>query len=188
VQLRWPDVASLADYVKALERGWSPDNVRPEVAASQIEAARDDPVEFTRSLVDRSATQPPIRLPDGSMIERLPGFQKWMWDDGFVGAVYFRWKPGTSELPAEVLGHVGYTVVPWKRRRGYATQGLGLMLRDIAAERLGLPFVELTTDVENLPSQRVIEANGGVLVERFRMSQAYGGSDALRYRIPLPSS
>jgi predicted acetyltransferase len=45
--------------------------------------------------------------------------------------------------------------------------------------------VELTTDVPNLASRRVIEANGGVLVERFYKSASYGGAESLRYRIYL---
>ena len=69
-------------------------------------------------------------------------------------------------MPSHVLGHIGYSVVPWKRRRGYATRALGLILSDAHAE--GLEYVEITTDLDNIASQRVIEANGGLLVERFR--------------------
>jgi predicted acetyltransferase len=48
-----------------------------------------------------------------------------------------------------------------------------------------LPYVELTTDPDNLPSQKVITANGGALVERFRASPAHGEEEKLRFRIPL---
>ncbi|MGA2564455.1 MAG: hypothetical protein ABSF96_12900 [Steroidobacteraceae bacterium] len=37
----------------------------------------------------------------------------------------------------------------------------------------------------NDPSQRVILANGGVLVERFRKPEPYGAVDGLRFRIDL---
>ncbi|MEE3719776.1 hypothetical protein V2H45_23825 [Tumidithrix elongata RA019] len=47
----------------------------------------------------------------------------------------------------------------------------------------GLPYVEITTDPDNYPSRRVIEANGGILVEEFIKAAAYGGSTSLRYRI-----
>lgn len=46
-------------------------------------------------------------------------------------------------------------------------------------------FVEITTDPENVPSQRVIEANGGVLIERFVKPMQFGGTPGLRYRIEL---
>ena len=87
------------------------------------------------------------------------------------------------EDPPHVLGHIGFSVVPWKRGRGYATRALALLLPE--ARTRGLPHVELTTEPDNLPSQRTIEKNGGVLVERFEKAPAYGGGASLRYRIEL---
>jgi predicted acetyltransferase len=43
--------------------------------------------------------------------------------------------------------------------------------------------VELTTDVVNHASRRVIESNGGTVVERFFKAPSYGGAESLRYRI-----
>jgi hypothetical protein len=65
-------------------------------------------------------------------------------------------------LPADVLGHIGYAVVPWKAGRGYAKRALKLMLEHAHSE--GLRYVEITTDPDNVASHRVIEINGGVLV------------------------
>ena len=59
--------------------------------------------------------------------------------------------------------------MPWKRGRGYATRALALMLPE--ARKEGLDHVELTTDPDNLPSQKVITANGGALVERFNATE-----------------
>lgn len=106
-----------------------------------------------------------------------------MWDGEFCGVIGLRWQPGTEALPPYCLGHIGYTVVPWKQRRGYATRALAAMLP--LARREGLRYVEVTTVASNVPSQRVIDANGGVLVERFRKPDAYGGTEGLRYRIDL---
>jgi predicted acetyltransferase len=74
-------------------------------------------------------------------------------------------------------------VVPWKRGRGYATLALRLLLPEAGA--LGLEYVELTTDPANAASRRVIEANGGLLVERFTSVPQLGGRDSLRFRINL---
>jgi predicted acetyltransferase len=41
----------------------------------------------------------------------------------------------------------------------------------------------LTTDADNLASRRVIEANGGILIERFRKPISYGGAESLRFRV-----
>jgi predicted acetyltransferase len=49
----------------------------------------------------------------------------------------------------------------------------------------GLAFVELTTQVDNIASQRVIEGNGGEVVERFFKSHVHGGAESFRYRILL---
>ena len=101
----------------------------------------------------------------------------------YIDALERGWQPGTTELPPHVLGHIGYSVVPWKRNRGYATRALSLLLADVRNE--GLDYVELTTDPTHVPSQRVILANGGQLVEHFQKPAAYGGAESLRFRILL---
>jgi predicted acetyltransferase len=184
VTLVRPEVDHLASYRSALERGWSPDNVDgPATRAAQLAAIAAEPQAFLAGLEMRDPAGARIRLPDGSEVPRLPGFVRWIWDGAVAGSIGLRWQPGTSELPAHVLGHVGFAVVPWRRRRGYATRALALLLPLARAE--GLAWVELTTDPDNLASQRVIEANGGTLTRSFRKAPAYGGGTALRYRIML---
>ena len=184
IELRKPSLDALPQYAAALERGWSPDNVRGRAAAEeQLARIAEEPEAFVASQDDPEGKGPPVKLPDGSEVQRLPGYYRWIWDGEFCGTVGFRWAPGTAELPPHVLGHLGYAVVPWKQGRGYATRALGLILPE--ARALGLPYVELTTDPDNVPSQRVIEANGGILVGCFRKPAAYGATDGLRYRITL---
>lgn len=174
----------LADYRDALRRGWSPDNVRGAAAAlDELHEIERDPGKFLDSLTDPDAKGPPITLVDNSRVPRLPGFTFWMWDGDFCGSIQLRWCPGTTELPPYCLGHIGYTVVPWKERRGYATRALALVLP--LAKARGLAHVDLTTDPDNIASQRVIAANGGVFLCRFRKTEHYGGSESLLYRIPL---
>jgi predicted acetyltransferase len=184
MQLVWPAAEYLAGYVYALQQGWSPDNLRPEAALEELARIKADPVRFLTEQVDREANGPPVTLPDGRSVPRLPGYSQWMWDGEFCGSINFRWQPGTSELPPYCLGHIGYGVVPWKRRRGYATRALELLLAQAGDE--GLSSVEIVADSTNIPSQRVIEANGGKLIERFDKPAEYGGSNSLRYRILLP--
>ena len=183
MELVWPAREHLASYVAALRRGWSPNNVNPNAGIEDLARIEEDADRFLSERVDREANAPPVVLPDGTTVKRLPGYQKWMWDGEFCGVIGLRWQPGTGELPPHVLGHIGFAVVPWKRRRGYATLALAAMLPDAKAEGLG--YVELTTDVSNVASRRVIEANGGQLVERFRKPDAYGGGESFRFRIEL---
>jgi predicted acetyltransferase len=183
IELVWPAAEHLAGYVHALQQGWSPDNLRPQAAQEQLARIAQDPESFLAEQVDREARGPKIILPGGRSVQRLPGYSQWIWDGEFCGAISFRWQPGTTDLPPYCLGHVGYSVVPWKRRRGYATRALQLLLEQAVGEQL--PYLEIVTDLENIASQRVIEANSGKLIERFAKPAEYGGADSLRYRISL---
>jgi predicted acetyltransferase len=180
-----PDLAALPAYRAALERGWSPDNVGLEKTIARELAAMDaDAARFVAGLDDPDARGGPISMPNGALMPRLPGYRRWLMDGGeFCGSFGFRWQPGTAVLPPHVLGHMGYAVPDWKRGRGYATRGLALLLP--GAQAAGLAYVELTTDPDNEASQRVILNNGGYLMERFNKLDAYGGGEALRWRIDL---
>jgi predicted acetyltransferase len=134
-------------------------------------------------MTDREAARGPVTLADGTEAARLPSVRFWLWDGEFCGSIGFRWQVGTEQLPPHYFGHIGYTVVPWKRRLGYATEALRQILPYAKAE--GLSYVELTTDPDNKPSNKVIEANGGVMIERFVKSAHYGSAIALRWHIHL---
>jgi predicted acetyltransferase len=184
MQLVRPGLEYLSGYVAALERGWSPDNERG-VNAAREELARihADAAAFLETMEDREGKGPPIILPDGSTAKRVPGFKRWMWDGEFCGSIGLRWQSGTTALPPHCLGHIGYAVVPWKQGLGYAKSALRLIL--LEARTIGLPYVEITTDPDNIASQRVIAANGGVLVERFTKPPQFGSKPGLRFRITL---
>jgi predicted acetyltransferase len=184
LELVRPTLAHLASYRAALERGWSPDNIRREAATrDELAEIEKDPHAFVARMIDREAKGPPIELLDGTMARRIPGIRLWMWDGEFCGSIGFRWQPGSSELPAHVLGHIGYAVVPWKRRLGYATKALALML--VEARREGLAYVEITADEDNAASRKIVLANGATLIERFVKPAPLGGKPSLRYRIDL---
>jgi predicted acetyltransferase len=183
VLLVQPTLERLPRYVAALERGWTLDYLRGEAGArDERRTVAADAQAFVDAQTDRVG-RGVVTLPDGSTAQRIPGFRLWIWDGDFCGAISLRWLPGTSALPPHVLGHIGYVVVPWKRGRGYAKAALATMLQHARSE--GLRSVELTTDPDNVASQRVIEANGGVLVETFTKPAQYGSVPGLRYRIDL---
>jgi predicted acetyltransferase len=183
MELVWPSKAGLGSYVSALNRGWARDESRPESGSEERALIEADAALFLASLVHRDAKGPPVTMPDGSQVPRLPGYKCWMWDGEFCGSIDLRWQRGTQALPAYCLGHIGYSVVPWKQRRGYATQALGATLKLAAGE--GLRWVEVTTSPDNFASQKVIEANGGVMVETFLTLPSQGSLTKFRYRIDL---
>ena len=154
--LHAPGADRLERYVDALARGWSPDSTR-DVSREQLLAIQRDPRGF---LADLQGTERPLRLADGRIVPRLPGIVRWIDDGAFCGAINFRHQPGTEDLPSYCSGHIGYSIVAWKRGRGYATRALELMLPE--ARKAGLRRVLLTCDEDNPASQRVIEKCGGV--------------------------
>ena len=62
-------------------------------------------------------------------------------------------------------GHIGYSVVPEQRRKGYATQMLQAALE--MAKVHGLSRVKLVCQTANIASKRTIQACGGTLCRVF---------------------
>jgi predicted acetyltransferase len=166
----------LAEYAAALAAGWSPDTER-DASAEDLARLRQDPDAF---LVDVTRQDGFLVMPDGRTVPRLPGRVYWLDDGEFCGIINLRYVPGSDAVPDYVSGHIGYAVVPWKQHRGYATRALALMLP--VARDVGLNRIEITCDVSNEASRRVIAHNGGTLtgnrVER-------NGKRKLVFRIDL---
>lgn len=183
MELIRPTHHHLSDYAAALKRGWAPDNLRAASTQDELDAIARNPDQFLAAFEDREAVGGPITLPDGTRAPRLPGIKRCIWSDGFCGIIGMRWQPGTEELPLHCCGHVGYSVVPWRRREGLATRALQALLPE--AKKTGLRYIELATHPQNIPSIKVIESAGGILVERCRVADCLGGVEAVRFHIQL---
>lgn len=98
--------------------------------------------------------------------------------DLFVGAVNIR-----HELNEGLLlngGHIGDGVRPSERRKGIASQMIGLALEECA--RLGISKVLMVCDKGNIGSAKSIQKNGGVLENEILVD----GVVEQRYWITLP--
>lgn len=131
-----------------------PGGFLPELRYTREEL--EDPEAFAR-LAHWIASQkePKARRPHGM----VPWTELWMAVDGeYVGRISVRHE--LTELLLTWGGHVGYSVRPSARRRGYASRALAMMLP--VAAGLGIDPVLVTCDTDNEASRRTIERNGGV--------------------------
>lgn len=79
-------------------------------------------------------------------------------DDRLVGMIQIRRK--FNDYLARFGGHIGYSVRPNERRKGYATEMLRMTLPK--CRELGLDKVMITCIEDNIGSEKTILANGGV--------------------------
>lgn len=80
-------------------------------------------------------------------------------------------------------GHIGYTVRPSERRKGYGTMLCGLLVQE-ARRRLGISRILITCNSDNIASARIIRKNGG----RFEneVVSDWSGKPVSRYWIEIP--
>ncbi len=90
-------------------------------------------------------------------------------DRKIIGAVNLRWD--LDEEMLKFIGHIGYSIRPTERRKGYGKLNLYLALKE--SEKLGLDRVMISCRVSNPASDRTIQALGGVL-ERSDIDPADG--------------
>ncbi len=175
-----PNLVWLPAYEHALGKGWSP-NTDQDVSRDQLKQLRRNPERFLHELYN----SPMIRLPDGREVPRLPAHDFWISDGEFCGRISFRFQPGTEELPPTAYGHIGYTIVPWKQRRGYATEALRQILPVARSE--GFSRVLITCDDDNEASKKVILANGGTPAGKTPHDKR-PGHWKLGYWVPTPDN
>jgi len=174
-----PAIKHVPSYRAALEHGWTFDAFFTGGVVNALELARHSPEKLIATLL--GTTSDTVTLPSGHLVPRLPSSMRWMWDGAFAGSINVRWQSGTADLPGYVLGHIGYGVVAERQGRGYATAALTSILP--LAWGAGLPFVEITTTLDNIASQKVIRNNGGVVVEEFTAPAEQGSRQMFRWRI-----
>lgn len=101
---------------------------------------------------------------------KVPGLTYFCVHDGnIVGMVNLRL--ALNEHLRTEGGHIGYSVRPTERNKGYATQILQAALEVYGV--LGIHNVIITCDKDNIASARVIQKCGGVLDAEF-FSKTYG--------------
>lgn len=117
-----------------------------------------------------------IDLPEGYVPESV----FWLIDHyEYIGNVSIRHM--LTDNLMKVGGHIGYEIRPSKRKQGYGKTILALVLPEV--KKLGIKKALVTCDETNIGSQKIIEANGGIL-EDIR-DAGEGKPRKLRYLIDL---
>ncbi len=133
--------------------------------------------------------------------EDFAGYVRWLQDQAKGIALKPGWVPSSTywlvrgsrilgscnlrhrltEALRDFGGHIGYSVRPLERRKGYATLLLKLALEK--ARQLGISRALVTCDKNNAASVRVIQKNGGLMDSESYSAQA--GRVTQRYWIDL---
>jgi len=164
-----PSLHYQEQYLQALEEG------KTESTTTMLNAPAEGQsfAAFVQVLIDNAKG---LQLPEGY----VPQSNYWLIDnDTFIGSVSIRHK--LTEFLLKEGGSIGYYIRPSKRNLGYGRKILELAL--LEAKKLGLTKVLITCDDTNIGSQKIIEANGGVLENIIELKE--GHPKKMRYWISL---
>ena len=82
-----------------------------------------------------------------------------------VGMIQIRHQPSHSqEVPSHFSNHIYYEIKPEFRGQGFGTEILKLGIEE--AKKIGLKKIVVTCYEENIASKKIIENNGGILVDK----------------------
>ena len=94
---------------------------------------------------------------------KVPSTTFWLYVDG-VPVGFGNLRHFLTEALSKAGGNIGYGIAPQFRGKGYGNILLKLLLQK--ARKIGLEKVLVTIHLDNIPSQKVALANGGVISEK----------------------
>lgn len=143
----WKEELGIFQAIPAIENGF-----RNAFAGS-------DGIEFREVALPKLIVESDARNIDPKS-GRVPQTYYFLWDDDKIVGVFKLRHQLNDELRWHG-GHIGYSIHPELRGRGYATAGLSRLVQE-ARRIVQEDTLLLFTEAANVASQRVIVANGGV--------------------------
>lgn len=150
VQLVLPSVKYKKSYIQSYKE-FARDQMKNSESESYRNLALKDFPAFIKMFRDGSK---------GKNLQKgwVPFTEYWLVDgDKYIGRVNIRHKLNTGLK--KLGGHIGYSIRPSERNKGYGKLILALGLEK--AKALGIKKAMLTCDITNTASRKIIEANGG---------------------------
>jgi predicted acetyltransferase len=150
VFLARPSIAYKASYIEAAHE-FEKEGIRPPWHYEKLDRNFD---EYVAAILARE-TEP--------LASFVPQTDYWLIVDGqYTGRCGLRHRltPSLQRFG----GHIGYQIRPSMRHKGYGTLQLKLLLPK--AWELGLKRVMITCDDDNIGSAKIIENNGGILIDK----------------------
>lgn len=144
-------------------------------------------------------TYDPERIPGLDYLEKYDNVLEWLqfcdemsdkitWymsvresDDRIIGFIVFRHKLEYDDDDIAFASHLGYSVRPSERGKGYAKEQLRMGLQK--AKAIGLDKVRIVCRDINIGSNKTILANGGVYVDMIHGEES--GMNINRYDIQI---
>lgn len=162
MKLLLPSVQYKDSFIEAVKEYQSQQQTdRVDIYEINIQDLQQDFSSFISKLLAQSEGN---NLPEGY----VPQTTYWLVDnDEFIGRVSIRHK--LNEFLLKEGGHIGYDIRPSKRKMGYGKKQLVLALEK--AKEIGIQKALITCNETNIGSQKIIEANGGVLENMIVISE-----------------
>jgi predicted acetyltransferase len=150
LKLLRPDENLLASYLEFMEEMRS---LGEKIWEQSVPYPEETNLQFIERLLRMETTPPPGLVPESHYWAHA--------ENKIVGRISLRHR--LNEHLKEFGGNIGYEVRPSSRNKGYATEMLRQVLETPKVREMG--EVLLTCAPNNLPSNKTIIANGGVLVK-----------------------
>lgn len=165
--LTQPDIKFQKSFVEAVHEYQAED--LPNYRGLNVEELSKDFAGFVDKLRREASGE---GLPEGY----VPHTVFWLVEgDNYLGRVDLRHE--LNDFLHREAGHIGYDVRPSERRKGYGKLALELGLQK--AKEMGIQNVLITCDVDNVGSNKIIKANGGILENTIEVGE--GKSPKNRY-------
>ncbi|MDR1694426.1 MAG: GNAT family N-acetyltransferase [Lactobacillaceae bacterium] len=181
MELAKPSLEYRKSFIEAVNEGFSFSSLR-DFTEEEKQKINNDFESFFKEKYDRVFAPAKIICEDGNSYDKVPDTTYWLVDEGeFIGQ--FSLRHYLNDFLFMHGGNIGYVIRPSKRKMGYATKGLGLVLTE--ARKLGLDKVMISAKEENIGSWKAIEKNGGELDNVTAMPWDTSGPRFKRYWINL---